>query len=85
MGANGLKQLALTPVSKTLAADEVAIAAVGAHLSGMALNHELLALGGRLIAATDTAPDYKLYALRGTVPAEAGHAACRCRGCGDRG
>jgi allophanate hydrolase len=72
VGANGLKQPPLAPVSKALATDEVAIAAVGAHLSGMALNHELLALGGRLIEATDTAPDYKLYALRGTVPPKPG-------------
>ncbi|CAN5406180.1 allophanate hydrolase [soil metagenome] len=72
VGAKALKQLPLAPVSKALAAGEVAVAAVGAHLSGMALNHELLALGGRLIAATDTAPDYKLYALRGTVPPKPG-------------
>ena len=28
--------------------------------------------GGRLIAAADTTPDYKLYALRGTVPPKPG-------------
>jgi hypothetical protein len=38
----------------------------------MALNHELLSLGGRLIEATSTAPDYKLYALKGTVPPKPG-------------
>ena len=48
--------------------DEIAIAVVGAHLSGMALNGELQALGGRLIEATATAPDYKLYALDTTPP-----------------
>jgi len=36
---------------------------VGAHLSGMALNGELKTLGGRLLEATATAPDYRLYAL----------------------
>ena len=41
---------------------------VGAHLSGMALNSELKALGGRLLEATATAPDYKLYALDTTPP-----------------
>jgi allophanate hydrolase len=41
---------------------------VGAHLSGMALNGELKALGGRLLQATTTAPDYKLYALATTPP-----------------
>ena len=41
---------------------------VGAHLSGMALNGELKALGGRLLEAARTAPDYKLYALHTTPP-----------------
>ena len=48
--------------------DEIAIAVVGAHLSGMVLNSELKALGGRLLEATATAPDYKLYALDTTPP-----------------
>jgi allophanate hydrolase len=48
--------------------DGIPIAVVGAHLSGMALNGELQALGGRLIEETATAPDYKLYALRTTPP-----------------
>ena len=34
----------------------------------MALNGELKALGGRLLEATATAPDYKLYALDTTPP-----------------
>jgi allophanate hydrolase len=41
---------------------------VGAHLSGMVLNGELKALGGRLLEATSTAPDYKLYALDSAPP-----------------
>jgi allophanate hydrolase len=71
-GAKGVAQPPLTPVSHQPGKDEVAILAVGAHLSGMALNHELLSLGGRLIEATSTAPDYKLYALKGTVPPKPG-------------
>jgi allophanate hydrolase len=51
--------------------DEIAIAVVGAHLSGMALNGELLALGGRMLKAAKTAPDYQLYALD-TTPAKPG-------------
>ena len=45
---------------------------VGAHLSGMALNGELQALGGRLFEAPSTAPDYRLYALKGTTPPKPG-------------
>jgi allophanate hydrolase len=51
-----------------VAGDEIAIAVVGAHLSGMALNGELKTLGGRLLEATVTAPDYRLYALNTTPP-----------------
>ena len=54
------------------AADEIAIAAVGAHLSGMPLNGELKALGARLLEATSTAPDYRLYALAGSKPPKPG-------------
>ncbi len=39
------------------------IAVVGAHLRGMPLHDELLALGARLRAQTATAPEYRLYAL----------------------
>src|SRR6202043_2764492 len=41
---------------------------VGAHLSGMALNGELKTLGGRLLEAAITAPDYRLYALETAPP-----------------
>ena len=52
--------------------DAVMLAVVGAHLSGMPLNHELRALGSRFITATATAPDYRLYALPGTMPPKPG-------------
>ena len=52
--------------------DAVMLAVVGAHLSGMPLNHELRAHGSRFIAATATAPDYRLYALPGAVPPKPG-------------
>ncbi|GMO12636.1 allophanate hydrolase [Bradyrhizobium sp. TM233] len=67
LGATGAAQalLAALPASS---GDEIPIAVVGAHLSGMVLNGELKALNGRLIEATRTAPDYKLYALKTTPP-----------------
>src|SRR5437868_12586909 len=68
MGSKGLTQPPLAPPSSELIGDEIAIAVVGAHLSGMALNGELLALGGRLLEEATTAPDYKLYALDTTPP-----------------
>jgi allophanate hydrolase len=71
MGSKGLHQPPLAPLPDE-PRDEIAIAVVGAHLSGMALNSELRALGGRLIKAASTAPDYALYALKGTTPPKPG-------------
>ncbi|HEV7801577.1 MAG TPA: allophanate hydrolase, partial [Burkholderiales bacterium] len=72
VGSKKLPQLLPTPVPEALRGNEIAIAVVGAHLSGMALNHELTSLDGRLLKATTTAPDYKFYALSGTTPAKPG-------------
>jgi allophanate hydrolase len=68
MGATGVAMPPLAPPDLALTGDEIPIAVVGAHLSGMALNEELKALGARLLEATSTAPDYKLYALATTPP-----------------
>jgi allophanate hydrolase len=67
LGAKSAAQppLASLPIST---GDDIPIAVVGAHLSGMALNGELKALGGTLVEATLTAPDYKLFALPTTPP-----------------
>ena len=50
----------------------VRVAVVGAHLSGMPLNHQLTTRGARLVAAVQTAPAYRLYALPGTMPPKPG-------------
>ena len=68
MGANKLPQPPLAALPAGVRGDEIAIAVVGAHLSGMALNGELKALGGRLLEAARTAADYRLYALKTTPP-----------------
>ncbi len=67
IGAKGLVQPPLAPLPAT-AGEDIAIAVVGAHLSGMALNWELKTLGGRLIETATTAPDYRLYALSTSPP-----------------
>ncbi|WP_298956302.1 allophanate hydrolase [uncultured Methylobacterium sp.] len=54
------------------AEDRLQIVAVGAHLSGLPLNHELTDLGARLVGRARTAADYRLYALPGTVPPKPG-------------
>jgi len=48
--------------------EEIPLAVVGAHLSGMSLNHELKALNARLDRAVATAPLYRLYALNTQPP-----------------
>ncbi|MDO9199157.1 allophanate hydrolase [Rhodoferax sp.] len=53
-------------------ASTVRVAVVGAHLSGMPLNSQLTERQARLVAKTETAPDYKFYALPGTVPPKPG-------------
>jgi allophanate hydrolase len=50
----------------------VTIAVVGAHLSGMPLNHQLTELGAVLRETTRTAAAYRLYALRDTTPPKPG-------------
>ena len=73
LGATG----APLPPAGTLAQPPVAgptvrVAVVGAHLSGMPLNVQLQERGGRLLQATHTAPDYRLFALPGTTPPKPG-------------
>jgi allophanate hydrolase len=71
LGAKGVAMPPLADLNLALTGDEIPIAVVGAHLSGMALNGELKTHGGRLIEVTSTAPDYRLYALA-TTPAKPG-------------
>ena len=56
----------------TAAPGEIELAVVGAHLSGMALNHELASRDARFLRAVPTTPDYKLYALAGGPPQRPG-------------
>jgi len=50
----------------------VKIAVVGAHLSGMPLNSQLTERDAVLLEKTQTASQYRLYALPGTVPPKPG-------------
>ena len=48
--------------------ETVKLAVVGAHLEGMPLHWQLTSRNARLIAATQTAPSYRLYAIADSVP-----------------
>ncbi len=51
---------------------KIELAVVGAHLTGLPLNKELVSLGGTYLRDVTTTPDYALYALPGTVPPKPG-------------
>ena len=50
----------------------IPLAVVGAHLSGMPLNGQLIEAGARLQRVTTTAPRYRLYALPDSKPPKPG-------------
>lgn len=61
------------PVAQTAAGtaasnDEIELAVVGAHMTGLPLNTELTRLGARFLEKNHTAPCYQLYALAGGPP-----------------
>ncbi|MCW2306680.1 allophanate hydrolase [Rhodobium gokarnense] len=72
LGATGapLPQAAALPFGP--AEDEIELAVVGAHMSGMPLNGELTRLGARFLRAARTAPFYRLHALAGGPPFKPG-------------
>jgi allophanate hydrolase len=72
LGAINAPQPPWSPPASTIVQGEIAIAVVGAHLSGMALNHELIARSGRFLEAIQTTHDYKLFALNSTEPPRPG-------------
>jgi allophanate hydrolase len=65
-------QLPAVAHDPVLAEDRVSIAVVGAHMSGLPLNGQLVELGGRLESAGRTAPVYRFYALPGGPPKRPG-------------
>jgi allophanate hydrolase len=72
LGALKHPQPPLARQPSALAAGEIPLAVVGAHLSGMPLNGELRNAGARLIERCTTAPHYRLFALPGTRPPKPG-------------
>lgn len=69
----GDKPLPRPPERKAqVPAGMVGLAVVGAHLSGMALNHELTERGASFVKAAETQPAYRLYALPDGPPRKPG-------------
>ncbi len=72
LGALALPQPELPVLPAVPGADEIALAVVGAHLSGMPLNGELKNLGARFLEVAATAADYRLFALTNSMPHKPG-------------
>ncbi len=74
LGATGLALPARSAPAATAAPlpGMLRVAVVGAHLSGMPLNHQLTSRGAHLVCTARTAPAYRLYALPGTNPPKPG-------------
>jgi allophanate hydrolase len=73
LGASDRKLSSTPPLTpKTTPPGCLLMAVVGAHLSGQPLNWQLTQRKGRLVRTCRTHPDYKFYALRGTVPPKPG-------------
>ncbi|MBW8370887.1 MAG: allophanate hydrolase [Thiobacillus sp.] len=84
-GKLGAIDHALPPAEKLnlLPDGQVRVAVVGAHLSGLPLNHQLTERNARWVSATQTAPKYRFYALPdgkrpGLIKVEAGGASIAC-------
>jgi len=72
LGATGVEFTETTAEAWPASEATLPIAVVGAHLSGLPLNGQLVERGARLRSATHSAPGYRLYELPGTVPPKPG-------------
>jgi allophanate hydrolase len=72
LGALDAPQPPMPPLAAQPRSGDIAVAVVGAHLSGLPLNGELRALDARLLECTATAAEFRLYALADTWPLKPG-------------
>ena len=72
MGATGQMPALLPKTAARAAPGRIELAVVGAHLSGLPLNRELIALGGVFVREVETTSDYRLFALPNTTPPKPG-------------
>ncbi|MFH1983435.1 MAG: allophanate hydrolase [Pseudomonadota bacterium] len=64
--------LSILPKNGPSPPETVPLAVVGAHLSGLALNHELIDIGASFCCQCRTAPVYRLFHLPKTTPPKPG-------------
>ena len=71
-GATGLPLPSASVILPARSENSTLVAVVGAHLSGMPLNHQLTDRGAKWVEAAHTSADYRLYALPHTSPPKPG-------------
>ncbi|NYF80795.1 allophanate hydrolase [Granulicella arctica] len=72
LGATGRSYSASKENVPPPASNTIRVAVVGAHLSGMPLNHQLTSRGAAFVEATSTTNEYRLYALANSTPRKPG-------------
>ena len=72
VGATGRRVPPPPPAPASAPPGTIELAVVGAHLSGMALNHELTSRGASFVRAVPTEAAYRLFALPGGPPERPG-------------
>lgn len=72
VGATGRRVPPPPPAPASAPPGTIELAVVGAHLSGMALNHELASRGASFVRAVPTEAAYRLFALPGGPPERPG-------------
>jgi allophanate hydrolase len=68
LGAMKVPLPSSSPQAPALATGYVALAVCGAHMEGLALNHQLRERGGYFMRRTQTSSSYRLFALPGGPP-----------------
>jgi allophanate hydrolase len=68
----GERSLGLSAPANAARNDRARLVVCGAHLDGLPLNWQLRQRGGRLLEASHSSADYRLYALAGGPPARPG-------------
>lgn len=68
LGCGHVPAPALPPLAPMSEPGRLDVCVFGAHLSGMPLNGDLKAMGGRFVRAARTAPSYRMKLLPGAVP-----------------
>jgi allophanate hydrolase len=72
LGAMNVQVSPSSAEAPALAPGYVALAVCGAHMEGLALNHQLRDRGGYFMQRTRTSPSYRLFALPGGPPRRPG-------------